>query len=412
MYSLHRVRLFLYAAGATCLCGGLSSCATTNVPSLTESESAADQELALYDDEQALWDAAARLEERIECGTCGDMLFRNEALDDYVQAIANRLLSQFDDRAGIEVRTRVIKSPAQNAFVLPNGAAYVSTGLIVLLDNEDQLATVLGHELAHFLGRHSLRRERRLENKRKWSMAIGVLTTGAGLDVSTLWAITSIGGYSRELEMEADNMGLRLMVGAGYDAAEAPIVFEKLLSALQDDESEKPFAYASHPKLQDRLNNFRALMTGYDSPAAPEGIKMPGEYVELIDTVFLDNVELEIEQHMRQRAWISLDRFLARNPDSARAYFLKGKLSAGNPGDGHAAALQRYKKAMTLDRTPAEAYREAGLIHRALGEHTVAAEFFRRYLEYKPDAVDAPIIRGYEQDARASNGGLTVNRGD
>jgi predicted Zn-dependent protease len=389
---------------------GLCSCAATNIPALTESPGEPGQALELDDDEQALWRAASRVEKSIECDECGDLLYRNDQLDEYLQAVADRLLDQFTGGPDLEVRVRAVKNPSRNAFVLPNGATYVSTGLFVGMDNEDQLATVLGHELSHFLGRHSLRSTRHAENKRRWSVAFGILAAGAGIDPGTLWSISSIGGYSRELEMEADTLGLQLMIGAGYDPGEAPAVFEKLLAAVDENEPAEAHAYASHPKLRDRLANYRALAADAGRTADLANIRPPVEYSALVDDVFLDNVELEIQGLMREQARHSLERFVARHPADARAYFLLGQAVSGVAAADQEVALGFYKQAISLENAPADAFKAAGLIHRTRGEHTAAADYFFRYLEARPKSVDAPIIRGYLEDATENDGGLTVNR--
>ena len=252
---------------------GLSSCAATNIPALTETPRAAGQALELAADEQELWRTASRIEQSIACDECSDLLYRNAALDEYLQAVADRLLAQFAGEPVLEVRVHAIKHPARNAFVLPNGATYISTGLFVSMDNEDQLATVLGHELSHFLGRHSLRNTRHTENRRRWSTAFGILAAGAGIDAGTLWSISSIGGYSRELEMEADTLGLQLMIDAGYDPGQAPRIFENLLAAADENEPAAAQVYASHPQLQDRLSNYRTLVADVNNTAQLASIR-------------------------------------------------------------------------------------------------------------------------------------------
>jgi predicted Zn-dependent protease len=391
---------------------GLSSCAATNIPTLTDAPYAPGQALELDDDEEELWHTASRIENSIACDACGDLLYRYDPLDDYLQAVADRLLDRFTGRPGLEVRVRAIKNPSRNAFVLPNGATYVSTGLFIGMDNEDQLAAVLGHELSHFLGRHSLRNKRHTENKRRWSTAFSILAAGAGIDAGTLWSISSIGGYSRELELEADTLGLQLMTNAGYDPREAPLIFEKLLAAADEDDAAELQVYASHPKLQDRLANYRMLVANTESPTRLESIRAPADYSHLVDLVYLDNVELEIHGQMREQARESLGRFIERHPTSARAYFLLGEAVSGVADSDQAAALDFYKTAITLADAPAEAFKAAALIHRSRGEHASAAEYFLRYLTARPLAVDAPIIRGYLEDATERDGGLSANRDD
>ncbi len=402
-------RRYLNAGGLTLVCIGIASCAATNVPTLAGPSSAPERELQLYEDEKELWDKAERLESSIDCGKCDDALYRDAELDAYLQSVADRLLASSTNGSDVNVRVRVLGSPLRNAFVLPNGAVYFSTGMLDLMDNEDQLATVLGHELVHFLHRHSLRDMRHKENRWKWTMAIGTLLAGPGVDLSPLLAISSLGGYSRELEAEADDLGFRMMVKAGYRASETPVVFEKLL-AFSGSEDDGPYFFASHPKMQDRLANYRELSESFDGSGRFTSIRNPNEFVALIDTMRLDNVVLAIEFGMRKDAGAALDRFVARHPENARAYFLKGELARN--ADGEDAALAMYAKAATLRETPVEALRAAGLILRRRGDHDSATKYFDRYLDESPDAVDAPIIRGYLDEAREVTGNLTIDNAD
>ncbi len=380
---------------------GTNSCASTNIPSLLESATPDTQSLQLYEDEDHLWEVSSRLEEKIESN---DLLYRNQQLDAYLQAVSEHILLQATDRPGISARIRVLRNPGTNAFVLPNGATYISTGMLVLIENEAQLATVIGHELTHYLYRHSLKQTRSAENKQKWSVVFGVLIAGAGGDslggeVASLWAAASLSGYSRELETEADSKGLSLTIQAGYDPEEAPKVFENLLAASDQREDNLPYFFASHPRLRDRILNYRSLIDNrYSQPASSRDlVKKAVEYLDSIDPLILDNVAMDIEYRQWSNAESTINRFLERHPDSARAYFLKGEISRKTPDAerGYEVALSQYHKAMELEGTPAETYKSAGWIYRAQGDHARAGEVFRRYLSESPDAIDAPIISSY-----------------
>jgi predicted Zn-dependent protease len=355
----------------------------------------------LYEDEEHLWEVASRLEEKIESN---DLLYRNQQLDAYLQAVSEHILLQATDRPGISAKIRVLRNPGTNAFVLPNGATYISTGMLVLIENEAQLATVIGHELTHYLYRHSLMQTRSAENKQKWSAVFGVLIAGAGGDslggeVASLWAAASLSGYSRELETAADNKGLSLTIQAGYDPKEAPKVFENLLAASDEREDDLPYFFASHPRLRERILNYRSLIDNRYSQLASSRdlVKKTVEYLDSIDPMILDNVAMDIDYRQWRNAELTINRFLERHPDSARAYFLKGEISRKTlDGErGYEVALSQYHKAMALEGTPAETYKSAGWVYRAQGDHARAGEVFRRYLSESPDAIDAPIISSY-----------------
>ena len=81
------------------------------------------------------------------------MLYDDAGLDSYVQGVADRLRRPDDTEP---IRVRVLKGPWPNAFVLPNGSAYVTTALLDVLGNEAQLACVIGHEMTHLSGHHAV----------------------------------------------------------------------------------------------------------------------------------------------------------------------------------------------------------------------------------------------------------------
>ena len=113
-----------------------------------------------------------------------------------------------------------------------NGVMEVWTGLLVRVSSEDELAAVLGHELAHYTQLHTLDRLQRI----KKSMAAGsvfdlglALLTGASVPVGQLAAIANLMAFSRDQEEEADVLGAKFMAHAGYDPLAASKVWEMIV---------------------------------------------------------------------------------------------------------------------------------------------------------------------------------------
>jgi predicted Zn-dependent protease len=163
------------------------------------------------------------------------LLYGQPGLDAYLQGVADALVRP-DDREPI--RLKAIRGPWPNAFVLPNGASYVTTGMLDMLDNEAQLACVLGHEMTHLVEQHALHEMRAQRTRQGWATALAVLIgavgayygggqAGAALadltaSAGQLWTISAVSGYSRDNEREADRAGFERLVAAGYDSAQAP----------------------------------------------------------------------------------------------------------------------------------------------------------------------------------------------
>jgi predicted Zn-dependent protease len=342
------------------------------------------------------------------------LLYGNVELDAYVQSVADGLRRPDDPQS---IRMHVLSGPWPNAFVLPNGASYVTTAMLDMLDNEAQLSCVLGHEMSHLVERHALLELRSQRTREGWTTALAVLLGAAGAyygggqigsalanltaSAGQLWTKAAVSGYSRDHERAADREGFARLVASGYDTAQAPIVFEQLLARTPDAEGTRPY-FATHPRLEERIASFRELSA--ERAAEPAGRTDAEKYFSAIGDLPLDQAQRLIDAGEPARAQLSIDRYLTRKPDNARAYFLAGEawrartLEAGWAEN----AITAYGRAATLPGTPPVALRNKGLLHRERGEVQPAREAFQRYLELDPQAIDAGLVRLYLQELGAA----------
>lgn len=199
----------------------LAACAASpRVPTLVEWP----QPLALARDERELWRIAEEVEGRV---LQGEKLLGDARLDAYVEGIAEQLLRAAGAPEQVQIRARITSDARPDAFVLVNGALYVSTGLLARLENEAQLAALLGHELIHYLRRDTLRRERARDPE-----------------------------WSRMLETEADLAGLTLMTAAGYRPDQAIVAYQRLLAGTAPRRAMSQ--RATHPPLAERIARLAA----------------------------------------------------------------------------------------------------------------------------------------------------------
>jgi predicted Zn-dependent protease len=129
----------------------------------------------------------------------------------------------------------VLEDKHVNAFCLPGGKVAVFTGLLRVVANDDQLAAVLGHEVAHALAHHASERLARQERE------------GGGL-----LAALRDKKYDREQESEADHIGVFLMTFAGYDPREA-VVFWQHMKRMSDQQGSPPEILSDHPSDEHRI---------------------------------------------------------------------------------------------------------------------------------------------------------------
>ncbi len=240
----------LIAIGMFLACAG--GCVSTRMEPLTSQTDPA----LLKQDERTLWTTADRLEGQI--ATHVEPVSGHEQAEQYLTEIVQKLTPDFSN-PNFHIRVRILPDPSPNAFVFPNGAMYVNSGLLALLENEAQIATVLGHEFAHFQNRHSYREKIKEDNEMVkgaiFGGALGVLA-GAPDGVNSaadLWRISSVSGYSRRLESEADHSSLLAVLQAGYEPEQAVKAFERLQTIVkEDEEGGRPVRHASAVERTDR----------------------------------------------------------------------------------------------------------------------------------------------------------------
>jgi len=166
----------------------------------------------------------------------------------------------------------VFESPELNAFALPGGKVGVYTGLMKLAESDDELAAVMGHEIAHVTSRHG--GERTSQNV---AVAGVGLLAGIGMEArdvdperrNLILAAYGVGTtvglmlpYSRLHETEADSVGLRFAAGAGYDPR-AAVTFWRRMTAANQGRARPPEFLSTHPAEATRIKNLEALAPKY-----------------------------------------------------------------------------------------------------------------------------------------------------
>lgn len=172
----------------------------------------------------------------------------------YVQTMGQKLArnSHWPD---LTYHIKVIDSKEVNAFALPGGYLYVFRGLMDAADNEAELASVLGHEIAHITERHATEQMSKAQLYQILA-TIGGAATGTG-QVGQMAA--GLGGallftkFSREAEAEADQYGMEYMIKSGYQPEAMVTMFRKLLKLHKEKPNLLDKLFASHPATDDRI---------------------------------------------------------------------------------------------------------------------------------------------------------------
>jgi predicted Zn-dependent protease len=370
-----------YLASFIAVCCLVAGCATSRPTPVT-------QELTTSAEEQMLW---RRAQEEQDTINRSGVLYQDAEIENYLNQIAKKLQPN-SISPDISFQIKVVKDPSLNAFAFPNGVIYIHTGILARMDNEAQLAALLAHEMVHCTHRHSMRVLRSLKDRTQTKTATAQnLAQLLGISGS----IASISGYTRELETEADRVGLDLAVKANYDPREVLRLLKLLKQEIETEGIEEPYFFGTHPNVRQRIENVNNwLAEKYRGKIA--GIKNGDVFQSRISRLVLDNARLDLRLGRFFVAQRTVEKFLAAKPDDARAYFLLGEIFRQRcRQDDAAAAIKYYEKSISLNPSFPEPHRAMGLIHYKDGEKRLAKKYFESCLLLSPDIADKAYIQGY-----------------
>lgn len=261
------------------------------------------------------------------------LVYLDEATNAYVQRVGESLLPRGLKLEHITWKFRVLRDPEPDAFALPNGSIYVNSGLIALADNESQLAAVLAHEITHVLRRHAYLQNR--SNRKKiltmniinaigmWNPVGGVAGLAIGIiaTLSPFILVSTIYGYSRDLEREADMKGVDFMMAAEYPPEEM-VKMLRLLDKDLEGEQVKYF-YNDHPQLRDRIAYVSAhLGSKADKTTAETELnREKNAYLAKIDALYRHDIQLAINAARFRTAVYLSQRLNEIKPESSESAF-------------------------------------------------------------------------------------------
>jgi len=175
-------------------------------------------------------------------------------ITEYVNRVGQNIVLHSD--AKIPFTIKVIDSDEVNAFALPGGFFYVNKGLLLVADNEAEVAGVMAHEIAHVAARHSVENQTKASLLEYLAMGTSIFLGGIpGMIYQNTAGLGLLGAFmkfSRSAESEADKLGVQYMWAAGYDPGAMSTMFEKLEAKNKKKPGVIARAFASHPAPPDR----------------------------------------------------------------------------------------------------------------------------------------------------------------
>lgn len=356
--------------------------------------------------EGGIWYSADKIEAK---GRTAGNRIHNKELNAYLNKIACDLAGPYCP----DMRVYLLRVPIFNASMAPNGMMSIYTGFLLRVQNEAQLASVIGHEIGHYIRRHSIQRIEDDIAKREFGMVFGMLMAVAGVpamsDIMQLAMLSSQYAFSRDNEREADVIGITLLHMNGYDVREAARIWESLSREENPDQDPEevststPFA-STHPSSGERTITLSAIAEKLQGPSK-WGVTNKAEFDRIIGPWKFKYLEDEV----RLRNWkssLELLEILRENghKESEISYF-EGEIFRSRDRDADpdaeeeedreadtARALKAYEASMSYADAPPEAFRAAGLLYNREKMTTKARRALSDYLRLKPNAHDVKLI--------------------
>lgn len=229
------------------------------------------EQLILFPDDQ-VDEMGATAYQQLQAST---PVSRDDEVNAYVDCVARALTRTLDGEEGGPWEVRVFAEDQVNAFALPGRKIGVYQGLLSVAENQHQLATVIAHEVAHVVARHS---NERISTQFAASAGLDVLSVLAGEPSpakQTLFGLLGLGTqvgvllpFNRRQESEADLLGLRLMAEAGFDPQASVGLWRNM---VEEGGRSPPEFLSTHPSGESRIEALQAHM--------PEALELAGRSV-------------------------------------------------------------------------------------------------------------------------------------
>jgi predicted Zn-dependent protease len=356
-------------------------------------------------------------------------VIKDQEINAYLSEIGQRILKALPDQP-FEYRFYVIRDDVYNAFASPAGHIFINSGLFAALENETELAGIMAHEIAHVVCRHI---SQRIERAKKINLATlagmvagiflgvgGAASAGSAVTAGSMAAGQSAAlAYSRDDEMQADQLGLQYLHKAGYSGKGLLSSLRKIRSKQWFGSDQVPTYLMTHPASEDRMAYIDSWLAQHEAQATkaserenPRFERMRTRMIALFtdketalasfrdrvdqrpqDTTLRYGYALALDRHdRRQAAAEQLRLALERNAFDAhllqelgRIYFLDGKYEQAR------ATLQ---SALPLTDHNAEGRFYLGRTLLELGALNEAASAFETVLRQQNDYTDAYFFLG------------------
>jgi beta-barrel assembly-enhancing protease len=339
--------------------------------------------------ERGLWQQMDEYERELKNS---QFLMTDPALNTYVRSVLCKAVGQ--DRCGA-TRIYIVRTPHYNAMMAPNGMMVVWSGLLLRTRNEAELATVLGHEFAHFEKRHSIQMFRNVKSK---SDAMTWLSVVPGAMFAQISLMGSVYSFNREMERQADLVALDDLARNGYDPIAASEIWEQLRAEMDATAQGKQMRQAmdnngdffqTHPNTKDRMEYLRAAAIGKRNASQTKGID---SYRKALGPWWPQLIDDQIKLNQFGTTEFLL-KSISRGTWTAELLYARGELYRARAKEGDfVKAATFYKQAVALDPSLAESWRGLGVTLMRSGAKEEGKKALKQYLQRRPNADDHGIV--------------------
>ena len=329
-----------------------------------------------------LWQLAAQEQSALDQR---GVILHEASLSSYLRTVTKRLWEHISTDLTAPT-VEVIMDPRMQAYAYPNGHCFLSTGILNQIENEDQLAMILAHELIHYARQHTAALYDHLQ------MSIG--STGlAYADPNQAAGRLSMKQQIDAAEYQADNEGLAILKAAGYCEAEVLTLMSNLKNSLHDQGAPKAVG-----RMENRIKAMTAIIGQVRGsvPCASASNGVRDDFLNRIAPALMANAQAAITCGDWNQADQSISKFLVLKPDDARAHYLKGEAQRrGNHGDDEIQCIGSYTMALKIDPQFPLAHRALGELHFKAGRFRNAKPHFEAFLSLAPQDMASEYIKGY-----------------
>lgn len=306
-------------------------------------------------------------------------LVNDPAANQYVTAIGKRILQTMEPQP-FDYEFFIINTPDVNAFAVPGGKLFLNSGIILLMENEDELAGVMSHEIGHVVARHISKREEKgqIINLATLGLILAGIFLGAkaGSAIATTTvaaAETAFLKYSREDEDEADYLGAKFMERAGYNRKNMITMLKKIRLMSGPASSDPPAYLLTHPAVEERI-------AGLDIQFGRYPDQLPGK--KPVGNLHRVQTKLVASEKDTARSVTYFENFLKRKPEDPEGFLGLGltqkRLGALDR------AIENLAKAASLLPQDGEIHRELGTTYLLKGNLAEAQDQLEKARDLSP----------------------------